>query len=358
MATVLRGVRVFDGDGFSEPTDVAFADGVLSDRAGPDAEVIDGDGGYLIPGLIDCHIHLSGPGTQECLVAAGVTTGLDMSSPAALVAAMRGRVGVTDIRSSMIATTSPASAHAERLKDVPAAREGLVPTAADAEAAVALRVAQGADYFKIVIDLPGFDRETVDALVAAAHAHGLRTIAHASRSDAVDLAELAGVDVVTHVPLDRPIGAEQAERLAAAGTVAVPTLTMMKGIVDALRGVPGPDYRAARESVRALHDAGVVVLAGTDANETPAAPASPVFGSSLHDELELLVEAGLSPLEALRSATSLPAEHFALHDRGAIAPGLRADLVLLEADPTLDIGATRMIRIVWIAGTRVAAASA
>jgi imidazolonepropionase-like amidohydrolase len=98
----------------------------------------------------------------------------------------------------------------------------------------------------------------------------------------------------------------------------------------------------------------VPILAGTDATETPAAPASPPFGTSLHDELELLVEAGLTPVEALRSATSVAAQHFGLDDRGAIAHGLRADLVLLDADPTIDIAATRSIRGVWLAGDRVA----
>ena len=99
MATVLRNVRVFDGEGFTEARDVAIDGGLIADGAGPDAEVVDGAGGYLVPGLIDCHIHLAGPHTQELLVAAGVTTGLDMSSPAPLVNAMRGRAGVTDIRS-------------------------------------------------------------------------------------------------------------------------------------------------------------------------------------------------------------------------------------------------------------------
>ena len=355
MATLLRGARVFDGDAFSEPADVAFDQGVVIDDAGPDAEIIDAAGGYLVPGFIDCHIHLAGPHTQELLASAGVTTALDMSSPAALVNAMRGRPGVTEIRAAMMSTTSPASGHAERLKDIPAAQEALVASAADAEAAVELRAAQGADYIKIIIDLPGFDEETVAALVTAAHERGLQTVAHASRADAVDMAEAAAVDVFTHVPLDRPIDAAQAERLAAAGRVVVPTLTMMKGIVDrvAVAGRPGPRYEAARESVSALHAAGVPVLAGTDANETPSAPASPPAGESLHSELALLVEAGLTPVEALRAATSLPAEYFALRDRGTIATGMRADLVLLDADPIADISATRAIRGVWIAGERV-----
>jgi len=355
MATVLRNVRVFDGEGFSPARDVAVVDGVVADDAGPDAEIVDGAGRYLIPGLIDCHIHLAGPHTQQQLAAAGVTTALDMSSPAPLVTALRGRAGVTDIRSAMMSTTSPSSAHAQRLKDIPAAAEAYVEGAAAADAAVAQRVAQGADYLKIVIDLPGFTQDTVDALVAAARARGLRTVAHASRSNAVAMGEAAGVDILTHVPLDRPVEVEQAERLAAAGAVVVPTLTMMKGIVERLRasGLPGPAYEPARASVRALHAAGVPILAGTDANETASAPASPPYGDSLHDELALLVEAGLSPVEALRAATSVAAEHFGLDDRGRIATGLRADLVLLDADPTADIAATRGIRAVWIAGERV-----
>ena len=355
MATVLRDVRVFDGEGFSEPRDIAVEDGVIVDTAGPDADIFDGAGGYLVPGLIDCHIHLAGPHTQVMLATAGVTTALDMSSPAPLVNAMRGRSGVTDIRSAMMATTAASSAHAQRLKHIPAAQEAIVDGVDDAEDAIARRVEQGADYIKIVIDLPGFDLATVNALVAAAHARGLRTVAHASRWDAVAMAESAGVDVLTHVALDRPIDREQAERLAASGAIVVPTLTMMKGIVEGLpvASAPGLSYPSARESVQQLHGAGVPILAGTDANETPGAPASPVFGSSLHDELELLVEAGLTPVEALQSATSVAAAHFGLDDRGVITVGKRADLVLLGADPTTDITATRSIRGVWLGGERV-----
>ena len=170
------------------------------------------------------------------------------------------------------------------------------------------------------------------------------------------MAETAGIDVLTHVPLDRPIdaGAGRATRRGRSGRRADPHHDEgHRRAAARRRACPARRTRPARESVRALHAAGVPILAGTDANETPAAPASPPFGSSLHDELELLVEAGLTPVEALRAATSVAAEHFGLDDRGAIAPGLRADLVLLDADPTVDIAATRSIRGVWIAGERV-----
>lgn len=351
---ILRAVRVYRDGAFGEPEDVVVDGGVIGSGPadGPEAASL----GYLVPGLIDCHVHLYGPETLSALAAHGVTTGLDMNSPAPLVAALRGTPGVTDIRSPLMAANSPTSAHAVRMKDIPAAAEALVGGVADVDAWVSRHVRHGADYIKVVIDLPGFDQPTVDALVATAHAHDLKVVAHASRSDAVAMAQRAGVDVLTHTPLDRPIDEAQAAELVAAGTVIVPTLTMMRGIVEnlAAKGVPGPSYEPARASVAALHVAGMPILAGTDANATPAAPASPVFGESLHDELALLVDAGLTPAQALDAATSVAAEHFGLADRGRVAPGLRADLVLLADDPTVDIAATRTIRGVWIAGERVA----
>ena len=351
----LRGVRVYRDGAFGEPEDVTIDGEVIGSGSGAGDEL--DAAGYLVPGFIDCHIHLYGPETLSALAAFGVTSGMDMSSPAPLVASLRGRPRVTDIRSPLIAATSPRSAHAARLKDVPDAAEALVEGATDADAWVSRHVEQGADYIKVVIDLPGFDQETVDALVGAAHTRGLKVVAHASRSDAVSMAQRAGVDILTHAPLDRPIAADQAAELVASGTVIVPTLTMMQGIVDNLRsrGVQGPAYEPARSSVATLLAAGMPILAGTDANATPAAPASPTFGVSLHDELALLVDAGLTPVQALDAATSVAAEHFGLSDRGRIAPGLRADFVLLAEDPTVDIAATRGIRGVWIAGHRVAA---
>ena len=257
----------------------------------------------------------------------------------------------------MMAMSSPASAHAQRMKDIPAAQEALVAGPADAEAAVARRVDQGADYLKIVIDLPGFEQQDVDALVAAAHAHGLRTVAHASRWDAVAMAETAGIDVLTHAPLDRPIDEAQAERLAAAGTVIVPTLTMMKGIVDRVNpaGGPGPDVRAGAgvgppaargrsadpRGHRRQRDPGCAGI-------TRRSAAASTTNSSCSSR------PGSHPVEALRAATSVAAAALRARRPRRHRPGLRADLVLLDADPTVDIAATRSIRGVWLAGDRVA----
>jgi imidazolonepropionase-like amidohydrolase len=90
------------------------------------------------------------------------------------------------------------------------------------------------------------------------------------------------------------------------------------------------------------------LLAGTDAGNDGV-----THGASLHRELELLVQAGLTPVEALRAATSAPTAAFRdIADRGKIAPGARADLLLVEGDPTTDILATRAIMRVYVRGTR------
>jgi imidazolonepropionase-like amidohydrolase len=138
-------------------------------------------------------------------------------------------------------------------------------------------------------------------------------------------------------------------RIVADGRVVIPTLGMMRGLAGPL-GLPPGAYAVSARGVGVLHAAGVPILAGTDANATPGVPYQPAFGASLHEELALLVDAGLPAAAAVRAATCLPAKHFGLSDRGAVEPGLRADLVLVDGDPLADISATRAIRRVWLAG--------
>lgn len=127
---------------------------------------------------------------------------------------------------------------------------------------------------------------------------------------------------------------------------------MMEKAIDELQ-VPKSDYSNCQESVRLMHEAGIPILAGTDSNAIPDSPAHLEHGMSIHRELELLVEAGVSPVEALQSVTSKAAMQFYLDDRGVIAPGYRADLVLIDGDPTKDIRESRRIRRVWCGGVEV-----
>jgi imidazolonepropionase-like amidohydrolase len=348
--TALTEVRVFDGRRLLPPATVVIDGGVLgSDPAG--ARVVDCEGAVLLPGLIDAHVHLEGVDHLEQLREYGVTTALDMGAwPPSRVEALRARAdgGLTDFRTAGTLAIGRGGMHAQ-IPGMP--EDGFVTDPAAAERFVNARVAERVDYLKVVVEAPGRggpDQPTLNALVAAAHAHGKRVVAHASATGAVAMAQQAGADVLTHVPLDAVLDAEQAARMAVGRRICVPTLTMMEAA--ATLGRPGVSYDHARASVEALHWEDVPLLAGTDANATPGVPVNLPHGSCLHHELELLVEAGLSTVDALRAATVLPARHFGLTDRGVVAPGMRADLVLLAGDPLADIRATRTVRRVWCAG--------
>ena len=360
----ITNVRVFEGDTVSAPQTVRVTEGLIAEtNVETDAEVdggheFDAAGGTLLPGLIDAHVHFDAVGNLEVFTGWGVTTALDMGTRAELVADLHDHPGRTDVRSA----TSPASGPG----GLPTASGGFDPSTAvhglgDAARFVSDRWAEGADYIKIIIEDPArvgpvaLSADTIAALVAAAHEHNLMTVAHASSTAAYALGIDAGVDVLTHGPLDAPLAANQIAAMAERNIAAIPTLSMMGGIADTVgmpTDGPGPGYRHVAATVAAMHAAGIAVVAGTDANNTPFVPFSPPQGESIHGELQLLVEAGLTPMEALRSATSSAAELFGLDDRGRIVPGRRADLLLVDGDPTADIRVTRNIRSVWVAGVR------
>ena len=113
---------------------------------------------------------------------------------------------------------------------------------------------------------------------------------------------------------------------------------------------PGAAYEHAADNLRRLVAAGATLVAGTDANDVPGRPAAVLHGASLHLELELLAQCGMAPTDVLAAATSRAADVFGLDDRGRIAAGQRADLLLVDGDPTRDVTDTRALRTVWRAG--------
>jgi imidazolonepropionase-like amidohydrolase len=348
----ITGVRVFDGLRLSEPRTVVITGGVIgTDTAWTNTagvETVDADGGVLLPGLIDAHIHVSDREALRRLCSFGVTTGLDMATwPVQRLATLRGVPGTTDVRSAGTPAIGPGGLHS-RIPTMPA--DAVVTSPDQAESFVAARLAEGSDYLKIVADpgQGGPDQPTMTALARAAHAHGTRVVVHTVSQDAVIMALDAGADIITHVPLGPPLDPLVVARIAADGRTLVPTLTMMEGVAAAAGQPDG--FTGARHSVGLLHQAGVPILAGTDTNDTAGVPFQPEAGISLHHELELLVDAGLSTVQALQAATTRAARAFGLTDRGAVEPGLRADLVLIDGDPLDDIRATRGIRRVWCGG--------
>ncbi|KYK54051.1 Adenine deaminase [Drechmeria coniospora] len=367
----IKNVRVFDGHGLTEPTTVVIEDGLIVTDAA-DADELDGRNGVLLPGLIDSHVHLGSEKHLRLLADWGVTTALGMGEwwPEKLPA-LRNRAGLTDIRSACLPATTPGSLHSKML---PIPRHATVSRPRDAAPFVRQRLAEGADYIKLIADQPGPDQATLDALVSAAHEGGKVVVAHALTFAPFAMALAAGADFITHLPRDKALDDDAVGRmLEGKPTVSIPTLTMMGRVCTPLPRsavvrlllqpsllwtvVKARRHLLGRESVdnctaslRRLHGAGVPILAGTDSNEEADSPFQIPHGESLHREMELLVEAGMSTLDVLRSATCLPARHFGLTDRGAVEAGKRADLVLLRDDPLEDIKATRSIERVWCAG--------
>lgn len=382
-----RHVDVFDGSRMIRRTNVLVREGMIR-AVGPDviippaAQIVDGRGKTLVPGLFDAHTHLGVMFVEQFLKDAlvfGVTTELEMWGSDASRAlrkkmAAGGFVDSADHRTAGSGVTVP-KGHPTQMGG------GDIPTLApgdDVQAFVDARIAEGSDYIKIIYEhaFPTLTRQQLEDVVAAAHRRNMLVVAHVTtQRDARD-AIAAGTDGLVHIFADAPPDADFAEFAAQHHVFVVPTLSVIEAVTGAsdkpwwqnvphvvsyitpsMRGSldmkmrPGSGAKLklthAQAAVGALRRAGVQILAGTDAPSPTLA-----HGLSIHRELELLVQSGLTPLEALASATSEPARAFAFRDRGRIAVGLRADLLLVNGDPSVDIRATRDIAGVWKLGVQ------
>ena len=343
---VIRNVRVFDGARVIESATVVIKDGriaSLGENAPAGLPVVDGTGKTLLPGLIDSHTHAFGNALKQALES-GVTTELDMFTDWRYARDIRkaqaeGRdTDLADLRSAGTLATAPKGHGTEYGIAIPT-----IGGPAEAQAFVDARIAEGSDYIKIIytvpLPLPTVSKETMAALVQAAHKRGKMAVVHInSRQGAMDAID-AGADGLEHLFTDQPSGPDFGQFVAAHRAFVVPTLTVLES---------SRTYNNAEEALGQLKAAHVPILAGTDAPNVGA------HGAAMHHELELLVRAGLTPIEALRAATSTPAAVFHLDDRGVIRAGARADLLLVTGDPTAGIAATRHIAGVWKAGIAAA----
>ena len=345
---VIRGVRVFDGTRVIGPSTVVVRDGKIASMGdGSDAPaslpVIDGSGKTLLPGLIDSHTHSFGNALRQALES-GVTTELDMFTDWRYARQIKNEqaegkdTDMADLRSAGTLATAPKGHGTEYGLNIPT-----IAGPAEAQAFVDARIAEGSDYIKIIytvpLPMPTVSKETLAALVQAAHKRGKLAVVHInSRQGALDAIE-CGADGLAHLFEDQPPGAKFGQFVAAHHAFVVPTLTVLES---------SHTYANAEEALRQLKAAGVPILAGTDVPNVGS------HGAAMHHELELLVRAGLTPVEALRAATSTPAAAFHLDDRGVIRAGARADLLLVKGDPTATIAVTRDIAGVWKAGNALA----
>lgn len=385
---------------------IGTGDSVRSARAD---SVIDGSGLWAIPGLIDAHVHLTKAGEEALpvLAAMGVTAVRDMGGDLDTLRAMQRSVATGRLVGPRMVVAGPmleSPATIERLERS-ATREPYrrtripIGSAARAREVVDSLAGLGVDFIKI---REYESEETYRAIVEAAHADRLPVAGHAPFSmDPVEASKLHMVSF-EHASYPYPLDTMPARRRAImdafveSGVAIVPTLVAWEtnvmdpdslavlvsdsgaardprlrlvtpGLLHEWRidldvtGARAPGYYAGywgfidrmSEDLNAMFEAGIPLVAGSDLASIALFP-----GYSLHEEVELLVtQVGLTPMQALESATRAAAEMLSLADSlGTLAPGKLADVVLLEADPLVDIRNTRKIHAVVLEGQVLSAA--
>ena len=379
---------VFDGEEFLPHRDVWVEDGRIRAVGGrlalPDGlPRVDGRGHTLMPGLIDGHTHTYGMALNDAL-RFGVTTVLDQFT-APFIASMKrparedlSRGDEADLFSAINLATAPGG-HGTQF-GVPL---DTLTSPGEARDFVRARQEEGADWIKIVWEdgstyaatIPTLDRDTIAALIAAAHAEKMLAVIHVSTLEHALAAVAMGVDGLVHIWADEVISEEDAARFAEAGVFVIPTLSVRVAAAGDSLGLAlleemGESASAmqretltsgfprrlgsaepAIESVRRLHAAGVPIVAGTDAPNPGTG-----FGISLHGELRLLERAGLSAAEALAAATQNAVEAFGITDRGRLERGRIADLLLIAGEVADDLTRSTAIAGVWKDGYPVEAA--
>jgi imidazolonepropionase-like amidohydrolase len=357
--TIIKNAEVFDGEKWIGLKTVGIKDGLIADiKEG--VRVIDGTGCTLMPGLIDSHVHLHGKESLQNAIKWGITTMLDMASyPPESVDSIRELPGLTHIKSCYSCASGSGSIQVTRMGQP---ESSVVANADQAEGFVNLQLSCGAEYIKIIVEDPqrmgnsALKPEAVQAITENAHKKGKMVYAHVTSPVSYQIALDAGVDVLNHIPLEAPLSKALIDQMVHQKTIVIPTMIMMQRY-DVLTKKTQPelpsDFNHVRNSVGALKKAGITVIAGTDANLSPNPIISVPHGEGLHQELECLVAAGLSPEEAIASATGLPALYLELEDRGRIEWGRRADLLLVKGNPLQNIKDTRNIKSIWIDGHEI-----
>jgi imidazolonepropionase-like amidohydrolase len=376
----ITNIQLFDGHNFYQNKSVIVIDGQIAaitdnTAAWPDIRLVEGQGGTLLPGLIDAHAHTKSVEQLTEALRFGVTTVLDMTTPPAVMATLKhaaaSRNDVAGFRSAGYLATVPGGHGTQYGGNVPT-----VSTAAEAAAFIEARVNEGSDYLKIIVSgarsktgTPTLDGATIKALVEAAHARDLVAMAHIETLADVHTVAEAGIDGLAHIWRDQGANKEVSRMLAEQDIFVISTLAVFDGFVDTAGGSSliadprlrpflsdfaleelatrtyGPKYQDIDRFIAAvagLVDADVTLLTGSDVRNGTTS-----YGVSVHRELELLVQAGLSPQQALTAATANVADAFGLEDRGIVAAGRRADLLLVRGDPGKDITASRDIVTIW-----------
>lgn len=394
---LLKARHVITGDGKTviEDGGVVYAEDIILavgkaaelEKEFPQAQVLDYGEASILPGLMDAHIHLGYYWTQpdlhhyndfmiayyaqqqaETCLEKGVTTIRDCCGPQFLLETLRLAAEKGFVKAPRILHTdrgiciTGGHGHEDGIEEVDGV-ENIRHT-------IRRQKKDGADWIKMLTtnrdDICEFTQEELDAGVAEAHRLGMKCVVHSGTQPGIQMCIDAGFDTIEHGNF---LTVDQAKQMVKNQQSWTPTMFAYHFLAEYNQKVQevGIDHsnqstetyshhldffessvQAYSENFKAIYDEGVTILTGTDMVMLEA-PSVPIV-----EELELMVRYGLTPVEAIQTATQNPARVFELSEvTGELKSGLQADIVVAEGDVTKEIQDLRNIRQVFLAGKEV-----
>ncbi len=408
---VLQDVRLIDGTGHApvNHSTIVIRNGkIASITAGKTGaasnHTLNLSGKTVMPGLINAHGHLglvSGTGVSSSnyngvnimrqLVqyeSYGVTTMVSLGLNKDYVYTIRAEQGKGNEPGATLLTAGRGIGVPNGMPPMKLGKDQLYRPAIAEEARAAVRetAAHSPNLIKIWVDdnhgkLPKMRPEIYTAVIDEAHRADLKVAAHVYYLEDARKLIAAGVDILAHSVRDKDIDADTLSQMKSKGIYYIPTLQLEESFYifgenpafmnspffrkavgeklasfledqskDKTAAIHRKAFQIAMQNVKAVNGATAFIGMGTDSGANPYR----IPGWAEHRELQLMVEAGMTPLEAIHSATEVNAEMLSIADlRGTVEKGKQADLLVLDADPTEDIHNTEKIRMVFHNGRLV-----